>query len=61
MLDDSLVNLAPAFELGMTTVLVKPLSDGSPYVHHSLPSLLSLPLALPELWDLPPDSHPRSS
>lgn len=51
MLDDVPANLAPARDMGFTTVLVNPQADGHPAAHHTIPSLLSLPLVLPELWE----------
>lgn len=50
MLDDSLLNLAPARALGFTTVLVGPAVEPHPAASRIIPSLLDLPRALPELW-----------
>ncbi len=50
LLDDAPVNLVPAREMGFTTVLVNPELDGHLAAVHSIPSLLSLPLVMPELW-----------
>ncbi len=50
MLDDALRNLAPAHALGFTTVLVGPAPEPHPAVSRTIPSLLDLPAALPELW-----------
>lgn len=51
MLDDAPVNLDPARKLGITTVLVNPQVDAHPAAQHIVPSLLSLPIAMPELWE----------
>lgn len=48
MADDSARNLAPAFELGFTTVLVGS-GEAHPAAHYSMPSLLDLRQVLPEL------------
>jgi pyrimidine 5'-nucleotidase len=49
MLDDSIRNLAPATEMGITTILVGT-KDTHPDVHHSITSLHHLPDVLPDLW-----------
>lgn len=50
LLDDSPRNLAPARALGFTTVLVGAGGRPDPAASLSIPSLLSLPQAMPELW-----------
>jgi pyrimidine 5'-nucleotidase len=51
MLDDSIRNLAPATEMGITTILVGTI-DAHPDAHHSIPSLHYLPEKLPDLWEI---------
>ncbi|MCI0520113.1 MAG: pyrimidine 5'-nucleotidase [Chloroflexi bacterium] len=48
-LDDSRRNLAPAHQMGFTTLLVGA-DGGCPEARHSLARLHELPLAMPELW-----------
>jgi len=50
LLDDSPVNLAPARDLGFTTILVGTNGKSSPQGQISLPRLMALPEAMPELW-----------
>jgi pyrimidine 5'-nucleotidase len=50
-LDDSPRNLAPAHAMGFTTVLVGA-GDPHPAAHHTVPSLKSLPQAMPELCQM---------
>jgi FMN phosphatase YigB (HAD superfamily) len=50
MLDDSAANLAPARDLGFTTILVGTDGQANPAAHIALPELLALPKAMPELW-----------
>jgi pyrimidine 5'-nucleotidase len=50
LLDDSLTNLVGASQAGFTTVLVG--NDQAPsQVNYAVQNLLSLPVALPELWN----------
>jgi putative hydrolase of the HAD superfamily len=49
-LDDSPLNLAPAKEMGMTTVLISDV-DSSPAAHLVIPRIHELIKILPELWD----------
>jgi len=51
LLDDSPVNLAPARQLGFTTVMISPDCETSPAATYSISSLLSLPQVLPALWN----------
>jgi pyrimidine 5'-nucleotidase len=50
MLDDSASNLAPARQLGFTTVLVSRNGEGNGEATYVIPGLLTLPQAMPELW-----------
>jgi putative hydrolase of the HAD superfamily len=50
LLDDSPANLAPARKLGFTTILVGTDSKPNPAAQISLPELMALPDAMPELW-----------
>ncbi len=50
-LDDSLTNLAPAHQMGFTTVLVGSHTDGNPVAVHTISDLSELPKAMPELWN----------
>lgn len=54
LLDDALRNLAPARQLGFTTILVNPnpAQPGSNgfQPHYTIPRLIDLPTILPELW-----------
>jgi len=52
MLDDSLTNLGGARQMQITTVLVGKNGGPKPAADYSVPSLLDLPQALPELWDI---------
>lgn len=49
LLDDSPVNLAGARHFGIATVLVRE-GDPDPDADYTIPSLLALPVAVPELW-----------
>ena len=51
LIDDSPANLAPARQMGFTTVLVRPDGGPDPAAHHTIPALLDLRQALPGLWD----------
>ena len=51
MLDDSPTNLAPARQLGFTTVLINLERIPDPAATYCIPSLLSLPQVLPALWN----------
>ena len=51
LLDDSPVNLAPAHQMGFTTVMLNPDSAADPAASYSIPSLLELPQVLPALWN----------
>jgi len=51
LLDDSPVNLAPAHQMGFTTVMLNPDSTADPAASYSIPSLLALPQVLPALWN----------
>jgi pyrimidine 5'-nucleotidase len=51
MLDDSIRNLAPATEMGITTILVGA-KEAHPDAHHSIPSLHHLPDKMPDLWEI---------
>jgi putative hydrolase of the HAD superfamily len=51
LLDDSPLNLAPARQLGFTTVMVDPECASSPAAAYSVASLHELPQALPALWN----------
>jgi len=48
-IDDSARNLAPARELGFTTVLVSPNGE-DPSAHYTIATIKELPTALPDLW-----------
>jgi len=50
LVDDSPTNLAPAQELGFTTVLVSQDGHANPAADFCLPELLCLPEVLPALW-----------
>ena len=50
LLDDSVVNLAPARQMGFTTVLISQNGHLHPAASHTLPGILSLPQIMPELW-----------
>jgi putative hydrolase of the HAD superfamily len=52
LLDDSPVNLQGARRLGIRTVLVGSNGQPDPDINLTLPSLLSLPLMMPELWEV---------
>jgi pyrimidine 5'-nucleotidase len=49
-LDDLPNNLAPAREMGFTTVLVRPGTDGHPAASYTVPNIHKLPEVFPELW-----------
>ena len=51
LLDDSVTNLAPAHQLGFTTILISQNGDSIPAVDHTIPGLLALPRVIPELWE----------
>jgi putative hydrolase of the HAD superfamily len=51
LLDDSPINLAPACQLGFTTVMISPGCERNPAATYSISSLLSLPQVLPALWN----------
>ena len=51
LLDDSPTNLAPARQLGFTTVLINLEHAPDPAANYSIASLLSLPQVLPALWN----------
>jgi putative hydrolase of the HAD superfamily len=51
MIDDSVINLAPARELGITTVLVKNEQASNPAICYTIASVLELRQALPQLWN----------
>jgi putative hydrolase of the HAD superfamily len=53
LLDDSPANLAPARDLGLTTVLVSSNGKSDPLAVVSISSLMELPDKLPELWESP--------
>jgi pyrimidine 5'-nucleotidase len=53
LLDDSPRNLAPARELGFTTILVGTSGD-HPAASYSIASLLDLPQEIPQLWEASP-------
>lgn len=50
LLDDLPRNLAPAHEMGFTTILVRPESNGHPAASYTVPDLYALPDVFPELW-----------
>lgn len=50
LLDDSPRNLAPARELGFTTVIVSANGNPTPEANLCISSVLDLPKALPQLW-----------
>ena len=50
MLDDSSANLAPARQMGFTTVLVRQDRESDPAADITIPNLLDLRRALPALW-----------
>jgi len=52
MLDDSLSNLGGARQMEITTVLVGKNGAPHPAVDYTVPNLLDLPQAVPELWDI---------
>ncbi len=52
LLDDSPINLAPARQLGFTTILVGSNGIPNPAAEVSLPDILSLPEAMAELWEV---------
>lgn len=51
MIDDSGSNLAPARQMGLTTVLIQPEIDSHPAASLVLPELLHLRQRLPDLWN----------
>jgi len=51
MIDDAPANLAPARQLGLTTVLVGTKFSQHPAASYTIPSLLELRSVLPELWN----------
>lgn len=51
MIDDSVTNLAPARQLGLTTVLIQPEIASHPAANLVLPDLLQLRQRLPDLWN----------
>jgi putative hydrolase of the HAD superfamily len=50
LLDDSPSNLAPAYRMGFSTVLVSLDGRSHPAAMHTIPNLLELPHVMPELW-----------
>ena len=51
LLDDSPINLAPARQMGFTTVMINPDCAPDPAATFSIASLLSLPQVFPALWN----------
>ena len=51
LLDDSPTNLAPARQLGFTTVMINPEGECNPAATYRVSSLLELPQVLPALWN----------
>jgi putative hydrolase of the HAD superfamily len=51
LLDDSPANLAPARQMGFTTVMINPQCLPDPAATYTVASLLSLPPVLPALWN----------
>jgi putative hydrolase of the HAD superfamily len=51
LLDDSPINLAPAHQLGFTTVLINLERLSNPAATYSISSLHSLPQVMPALWN----------
>jgi putative hydrolase of the HAD superfamily len=52
LLDDSPANLAPAGQLGFTTVLVSANGSAQTTAGYSVPDPLALPTTLPQLWEV---------
>jgi putative hydrolase of the HAD superfamily len=51
LLDDSPTNLAPARQLGFTTIMINPEPASNPAATYRVGSLLELPQVLPALWN----------
>ncbi|MEW5872372.1 MAG: pyrimidine 5'-nucleotidase [Chloroflexota bacterium] len=51
LLDDSPYNLAPARQMGFTTVLVGQHENGNLAAVHTIASILELPEVMPDLWE----------
>jgi FMN phosphatase YigB (HAD superfamily) len=51
MLDDSISNLKPAHQMGITTVLVCPDGNSSPGADFTIAQISDLRRVLPDLWD----------
>jgi pyrimidine 5'-nucleotidase len=56
LFDDSISNLGGAHRLGFTTVWINPNGELHPDADYTLPDLLALPQAMPELWQSGPAS-----
>ena len=52
LLEDSATNLAPAHQIGFTTVLISQNGDSHPAVDFTIPNLLALPQVMPCLWEI---------
>lgn len=50
LLDDSVANLGPALELGLSTVWINPGGSSHPSALYTLARVADLPKAMPELW-----------